>query len=243
MKRSKKSCIAGISAISLAVALVSPVSAIVGKMTMNADYNDIKLSLNGQTFTPTDANGNYVEPFAVNGSTYLPVRAVGEALGVQVGWDGKTSTVTLTQDTDKNDVNDDIIYALSIYHYLFELGDKQDNFLLCLSRTYEATKLHDPDRMANWKEHCDVAFESSQSYMEDLIDYCVTDELLSTWNLFLNAQSAAVDASNALWKFYATNSDTDWDAYMDKYFDAIDMVDAAKEAALDAFNATLENWK
>ena len=34
-----------------------------------------------------------MEPFIYNGTTYLPVRAVGEALGKQVGWDGKTKTV------------------------------------------------------------------------------------------------------------------------------------------------------
>lgn len=34
-----------------------------------------------------------VEPFTVNGTTYLPVRAIGEALGKDVKWDGETKTV------------------------------------------------------------------------------------------------------------------------------------------------------
>lgn len=50
--------------------------------------NDIKLY-------PKDANGNPVEVFAYNGTTYLPVRAIAEALNVAVYWDGKTRSVYL----------------------------------------------------------------------------------------------------------------------------------------------------
>ena len=51
--------------------------------------------LRGRVFTPKDAAGNVVEPFIMNGTTYLPVRAVGEALGMSVNWDGNTHTVYL----------------------------------------------------------------------------------------------------------------------------------------------------
>ena len=60
---------------------------------IEANYMDIKLVVDGVEITPTDANGNTVEPFASEGTTYLPVRAIGEALGKQVTWDGSTATV------------------------------------------------------------------------------------------------------------------------------------------------------
>lgn len=63
-------------------------------------YNDIKVRLNGKTLNPTDANGNKVEPFVIDGTTYLPIRAVGEALGLNVSWDGATSTVILGNDPE-----------------------------------------------------------------------------------------------------------------------------------------------
>ncbi|MBR5157700.1 MAG: hypothetical protein IKW59_08045 [Clostridia bacterium] len=59
-------------------------------------YNNIKISLNGQNVQPKDANGNYVEPFIINGTTYLPVRAVANALGINVDWNGTTNTVLLS---------------------------------------------------------------------------------------------------------------------------------------------------
>ena len=59
-------------------------------------YNDIKITLNGKNIEPKDANGALVEPFAIDGTTYLPLRAIANALGLTVGWDGNTSTVILT---------------------------------------------------------------------------------------------------------------------------------------------------
>ena len=61
--------------------------------TITVTYKDIKLNIEGTQVTPKDANGAVVEPFIYNGTTYLPVRAVGQALGKQVSWDGNTNTV------------------------------------------------------------------------------------------------------------------------------------------------------
>ncbi|MEG2680107.1 MAG: stalk domain-containing protein, partial [Oscillospiraceae bacterium] len=64
-------------------------------------YNNIQIRLNGKTMIPKDAKGNAVEPFVIDGTTYLPVRAVGEALGLNVNYDGATSTVILGNDPEK----------------------------------------------------------------------------------------------------------------------------------------------
>ena len=69
-----------------------------GSKTAELFYRDIKISLNGNEITPKDANGNVVEPFIIDGTTYLPVRAVAGALGLDVGWDGDTNTVILSNE-------------------------------------------------------------------------------------------------------------------------------------------------
>lgn len=57
-------------------------------------YNNIKISVDGkQASLGKDSTDKAIEPFIYNGTTYLPVRAVGEALGERVQWDGKTQTV------------------------------------------------------------------------------------------------------------------------------------------------------
>lgn len=57
--------------------------------------NGIKIVVDGQKLNPTDANGNKVEPIIYNGTTYLPVRAVANAIGKPVYWDGPNFTVYL----------------------------------------------------------------------------------------------------------------------------------------------------
>lgn len=58
--------------------------------TLKATYRDIKVTYNGVV-------KNVPEPFAVDGTTYLPVRAISEVLSAGVDWDAATSTVKITQ--------------------------------------------------------------------------------------------------------------------------------------------------
>lgn len=56
---------------------------------------DITIKYNGEVQNLTDAGGNRVYPITYNGTTYLPVRAVSNMLGIGVDWDGATQTVLL----------------------------------------------------------------------------------------------------------------------------------------------------
>ncbi len=58
-------------------------------------YDDIEIYVDGQKVDPKDANGQTVQPFIYNGTTYLPVRAVGNAIGKDVAWDGVEKVVYL----------------------------------------------------------------------------------------------------------------------------------------------------
>jgi hypothetical protein len=72
---------------------ISAAFAASGAKTISASYGDIKIYVNQNRIEPRDANGNAVEPFISDGTTYLPVRAVAEALGQEVSWDGDTKSV------------------------------------------------------------------------------------------------------------------------------------------------------
>ena len=58
---------------------------------------DIVVKLDDQVLSLTDGNGKSINPLIVEGSTYLPVRAIAEAVGLQVAWDSESSTVSLNR--------------------------------------------------------------------------------------------------------------------------------------------------
>ena len=65
------------------------------RKTIDAIYRDIQIFVNGEFIVPTDVDGNAVEPFIVDGTTYLPVRAISNALGCEVFWDDETSSISI----------------------------------------------------------------------------------------------------------------------------------------------------
>lgn len=73
-------------------ALASPV-----KNTIEIIHDNIKLVIDGQAVQfGKDSKGKQIQPFIYNGVTYLPVRAVGEAIGKNVEWDSAANTVILS---------------------------------------------------------------------------------------------------------------------------------------------------
>lgn len=54
---------------------------------------NLKMELNNKSFKPKDANGKEMKPITYQGSTYLPVRALGEALGVDIAFDSASQTI------------------------------------------------------------------------------------------------------------------------------------------------------
>ena len=64
-------------------AIVASMTAFATTSTLTKDvtYRNIKIVVDANEIIPTDANGTYVEPFIIDGTTYLPVRAVANAFG------------------------------------------------------------------------------------------------------------------------------------------------------------------
>ncbi len=61
----------------------------------NVITSGVRVVIDGKELNATDGNGKHVEPLIYNGTTYLPVRAIANALGKAVYWDGENYTVYL----------------------------------------------------------------------------------------------------------------------------------------------------
>ncbi len=64
--------------------------------TIKAQLNHgLGFVVNGQAYTPKDAAGKSLDPIVYNNTTYLPVRALGEALNVPVTYDATGQKVVI----------------------------------------------------------------------------------------------------------------------------------------------------
>ena len=86
-----KDMLLGAMVATLIVGAVPIAYAKVADTMIPVSYNSIKVLVDGKELK-TDK-----EPFAYDGTTYLPVRAVAEAVGKEVKWDSATKTVTLSE--------------------------------------------------------------------------------------------------------------------------------------------------
>lgn len=92
----KKKWVSVLSAVVLTGAVLMPIStdAAVGKKNVQASYNNIKILYNGSV-VPTQ-----LEPFIVNGSTFIPLRMMADVFNKDVTWDGTTYTINVKDRPD-----------------------------------------------------------------------------------------------------------------------------------------------
>ncbi|WP_236575682.1 stalk domain-containing protein [Paenibacillus sp. USDA918EY] len=62
--------------------------------------SSIQLKFNGTPVQPRDEKGNAVLPITYNGTTYLPVRAVADVMGIAVSYNPETYTVELGEKSE-----------------------------------------------------------------------------------------------------------------------------------------------
>lgn len=127
MKRKYKLIIAVIAALIVSSMALSALGATKVKKQMTAEYNGIQIALDGVKIEPKDVAGNVVEPFIVDGTTYLPVRAIANALGLEVDWDQKTQTVILKSKTGKSSESPSLADSLFTEEQRKEIDDIQRN--------------------------------------------------------------------------------------------------------------------
>lgn len=89
--------LSGMMAALLMVSLIVPGFAVYSKNV--TVFPGVNIFVNDQKINPTDAKGNPVEAFIYEGTTYLPVRAVSQALDLPIQWEGTSKSVYIGSHT------------------------------------------------------------------------------------------------------------------------------------------------
>lgn len=71
-----------------------------GTKEATLQYVGISININNNIISTKDVNGNIVNPFIIDGTTYLPIRAVSEALGKDVSWDAENYAVYINDSSE-----------------------------------------------------------------------------------------------------------------------------------------------
>lgn len=79
------------------VMLLSGICGVASNLAKQIDvyYRSIKTFVDGKETEFKTVDGDKVEPFIYDGTVYVPLRGMAEALGMKVSWDDKTSTITV----------------------------------------------------------------------------------------------------------------------------------------------------
>ena len=73
------------------------VTALAASGAIRIEVSPISVLVDGELFQPKDAKGNDVMVFTYNGTTYAPLRALAEAYGLEVGYDGERHIATVSK--------------------------------------------------------------------------------------------------------------------------------------------------
>lgn len=90
MKTKITACVAAIAIFASGVATAATYQRVSAEVR-----SDVKIVVDGTEYTLRDANSKVVYPLMVEGTTYVPLRAMGGIMGKEVGWDEESATVTL----------------------------------------------------------------------------------------------------------------------------------------------------
>jgi hypothetical protein len=149
-------------------------------MTKTVEYNNIGVMVNGKKVDLKDANGNTVEPFMIGGTNYLPVRAVGEALGAKVSWNSESKTVVISKSSEADIRNsmERMGFYFAVDHALEKVHDVFTQFIdMKMIGVYVDGKAVSEDgrTMATIMKS---SLKNDLEYVESMYSACADDMLL-----------------------------------------------------------------
>lgn len=138
----------------------------------------IKFTINSKSWTPTDNDGVVLAPVILNGTSYLPAKAIVEAMGGQVQWNEATKTIAITTATD-TEVNDLIAEKMKEIKQKLKLGLTKEEVQALFSEKFEEAQNSDSENGSDsyWKyEYFKASDYNREDYIPAHADQVIDEE-------------------------------------------------------------------
>jgi len=114
----KKRMLSLVITTAMIVGFITGAAASSGIIKITAEINpNINYNLNGKKFVPKDMDGSEMNTIIYNGRSYVPLRAIAEALNVYVDWDAPTSTIILSKNKVSNKLEKEYSEEITFLHF------------------------------------------------------------------------------------------------------------------------------
>ena len=204
------------------------------RKSIDVEYG-IDVEINGQQISMTDANGKPVDAFVYQGTTYVPIRAISETFGADVGYDSSTNTAYVY-----DDFTEIIVVAYKLNHVMF-FGDS----ILSIMES-AATMDNPPDISSTVNDSLDTVnqiFERNSNMLdlvsEENVNYSlIEEELVPLYNNYVNLFHSAINAYNS---YTITNNYSDASRFISLSGDTA-IAQGDYQNTLDSFLSSF-NWR
>lgn len=163
----------------------------------------ITVEFNGQELSMTDADGIPVDAFVYEGTTYVPIRAISETFGADVGYDASTNTAYVY-----DDFTEIITAAYKLNRTILVCTTTLDLY----KSGIDANNYHNP-----YKDEQDIqAYIDRDANMlkilsEENVNYSLlSEDLLSLYNQFIDEYKIAINDYKVMYNGKNYNDLTDW---------------------------------
>lgn len=203
MKR--KITVKSLLVLTLIVALALPVIAATALTPKQATvYTGSSVIVNGKALDYTNTNGTKAEAIAVDGVTYLPLRAMADTVGMEVTWDNETKTAKLTSkslqkgtllyEDDKvaisfENITSEELYSSKMRYYM--------NFIVTNKTDVELTFWSDAISLNGWSYNSIYGSDDIAKNSTGRIQFYTDEELPFTVNT-ITGTITVYDSSNTV---------------------------------------------
>ena len=209
--------------------------------TIDVSY-DVNLSINGQSPKLTDVNGNTVLPFTYQGTTYVPIRAVGSYLGADISYNAQSHTALITSASSTSDNTLDSIYNRNMYTLNLLDHCTDLNTAIYVETLKLDSLLFNPAVGNEYIADCYETYDVLQAICNEL-NTLISNSSSQTPNYYEDLRSLMYDIKDnfsqytAALAFFKAYHETDISSYADSFLNTLSKVTSNYLSANDTINA------